>query len=263
VSDRRLRLALAAAFGVLLATAALAGAEVVQKGKVRVTVSGKLSPQKLPRSGAAPIRVSVGGQITTIDKSDPPKLKTLTIELNRNGRIDTTGLPVCPYDAIQPASTSRAVSGCRSSLVGEGSFTAEISLTGQEPYPAKGKLLAFNGIEDGRHVLFGQIYSPRPFATSFVIVFSIKGTGKGPYGTALTASLPQSLRSWGNLTGIELSLSRRYAYRGKSRSYLSAGCPAPKGFPGASFPFARTSFGFEGGLTLSSTLVRTCRASGK
>ena len=249
----------------LLVTAvsiASASAEVVQKGTLRVTVSGKLSPQRLPRSGSAPIAVSVGGQITTTDQSPPAKLKTLQIELNRNGHLDYAGLPVCPQDAIQTASSSRALSACRSSLVGRGTFGAEISLGGQNPYPTKGTLLAFNGREGGKPVLLGQIYAPRPFATSFVIVFSIKQMGKGVYGTALTATLPASLRSWGNLTGIELTLSRRYSFQGRRHSYISAGCRAPKGFPGASFTFARTSFGFEGGPTLSSTLTRNCRATG-
>jgi len=40
---------------------------------------------------------------------------------------------------------------------------------------------------------------------------------------------------------------------------LTAGCPALKGFPGAVFPLARTSFGFAGGKTLTATLTRGCR----
>jgi hypothetical protein len=38
-----------------------------------------------------------------------------------------------------------------------------------------------------------------------------------------------------------------------------AGCPAPSKFTAVSFPFARASFGFEDGRTLTSTLIRTCR----
>jgi hypothetical protein len=262
MSSRSLRPVPVLALLAMAVTIASASAEVVQKGTLRVTVAGKLSPQRLPRNGSAPIAVSVSGQITTTDQSPPAKLKTLQIELNRNGHLDYTGLPVCRYDAIQTASSSRALSACRSSLVGQGTFNAEIALSGQEPYPTKGTLLAFNGREGGKPVLLGQIYAPRPFATSFVIVFSIKQAAKGVYGTALTATLPPSLRNWGNLTGIELTLSRRYSYKGQRHSYISAGCRAPKGFPGASFPFAKTSFGFETGLTLSSTLTRSCRVTG-
>jgi hypothetical protein len=262
MSSRALKLTLAFGCLLLLGASALASAEVFQQHGLRVVVSGGLSPQRLPRTGFAPIRVSVGGEISTTDKSPAPSLKTLQIELNRNGRLDYAGLPVCPYDAIQPASSSRALSACRSALVGQGSFSAEISLTGQDPYPTKGKLLAFNGSSGGKPVLFGQIYASRPFATSFVIVFAIKQLGKGTFGTILSAQLPNALSRWGKLTGIELNLSRQYSYRGQRHSYLSAGCPAPAGFPGAPFAFARTTFGFPGGQTVSGTLTRNCKVRG-
>ena len=261
--NRRIsKFALGFALLVVLGSAALASAEVVQKGTLRIDVSGNLAPQSLPRSGAAPIAVSVGGDISTTDASPPPKLQTIEIELNRAGRIDYSGLPVCPINSIQPASSQRALNACRSSLIGDGTFSAEISLTGQEPYKTSGKLLVFNGVSNGKQVLFGHIYAPHPFATSFVIVFAIKKLGKGTFGTKLAATLPASLASWGNLTGIQMTLQRHYTYRGKSHSYLSAGCPAPKGFPGATFPFAKTSFGFEDGPVLSSTLTRNCKARG-
>jgi DNA-binding beta-propeller fold protein YncE len=234
--------------------------ELTQQDNLRLSVTGKLSPRKLPREGSAPIAVSVGWNIATIDGSLAPKLKRLGIEINRNGRFDYTGLPTCPIDRIHPASTSRALANCRSALVGQGRFTAEIALRGQEAYSAGGRLLVFNGERNGKPVLLGQIYSPRPFATSFVIVFAIEKQRGGTFGTALKATLPKALISWGNLTGIEMTLSRRYGYEGQRRSYISAGCPAPKGFPGASFPLARTTFDFEGGLALTSTLTRDCKA---
>lgn len=235
---------------------------IAQKGTLRVKVDGKLSPRRLPRKSAAPIAVSVGGRVTTTDESAPPQLQSLRIELNRHGRLDYTGLPTCPYHRIQPASTSRALSACRSALVGRGSFTADITLAGQEPYPAKGRLLAFNGVRKGKPVVFAQIYSPHPFAASFVIVFAIEKLRGGTYGTALNARLPASLGTWGNVTGIQLTLSRRYRHAGERHSYLSAPCPAPQGFSVAPFPLARATFGFEGGKRLSSTLSRSCRVRG-
>lgn len=249
---------------IVLGAAGLAAGQVVQKGNLRVSVSGKLSPQKLPRKGAAPISVSVGWDISTTDGAPPPKLKTLGIEINRKGRFSTEGLPTCPYARIQPATTQRALSNCRSALVGRGSFSANIALKGQEgeSYEAKGQLLVFNGEVKGKPVLFGQIYAAHPFATSFVITFKFATVKKGDYGTSLTATLPASLRSWGDLTGIEMNLSRKYHYKGQSRSYISAGCPAPKGFSKASFKLARTSFSFTGGTQLSSTVSGVCKARG-
>jgi len=245
---------------VLVGGAALATAEVAQEGKLRLTVNGGLSPRVLPREGAAPVAVSVSSQVSTTDESPPPQLKALQIEFNRIGQIDSSGLPICQVSDIQPASTSRALAACRSSLIGQGRFSADIHLSGQEPYATQGRLLVFNGLEHGHPVLLGQIYTARPFANSFVIVFKVGQAPRGRYGTVLTASLPKALGSWGNVTGIEMRLFRRYRHDGRSQSYLSAGCPAPKGVGRVSFPLARTSFSFAGGRKLTSTLTRTCKA---
>jgi hypothetical protein len=234
--SRAVKIAFAVVCLSALAGATLAGAEIARKGNLQLTLTGEFSPKTLPRSGDAPIAVTVGGKISTTDGSAPPQLKTLAIDLNRSGRIDTKGLPLCPYSSIQPGSSSRALSACRSALVGKGSFKAEIVLAGQDPYPTSGRMLLFNGSEGGKNVLFGHIYAARPFATSFVIVFKI--------------------------TGIEIKLQRIFSSGGERRSYLSAGCPTPKGVPRASFPLTRTTFGFKDGRKLSSILVRNCTAAG-
>jgi hypothetical protein len=60
-----------------------------------------------------------------------------------------------------------------------------------------------------------------------------------------------------------MTLSRRYSYKGKRRSYISAGCPAPKGLRSLGFPLAKTSFSFAKGGTLSTVVEQTCRAQGQ
>ncbi|HXV04338.1 MAG TPA: hypothetical protein VFP23_00330 [Solirubrobacterales bacterium] len=256
----RTKRALALAGALLLVSAALATAETSQKGNLRVAVNGKMTPQALPRTGTAPIAVSVGGRISTAEGSLPPQLNRLSIEINRHGRLDYQGLPVCHLREIQPATTARALSACRSSLVGQGTFSADVALKGQPPYPSSGRLLVFNGKEGAHQVLLGHIYTAQPFTNSFVITFKISRIGHGTYGTALLASLPQSLGSWGHVTGIDRTLDRRWSAGGRRHRYLSAGCPAPRGFRSVFFPLARASFAFEGGTKLSSTLERRCRA---
>jgi hypothetical protein len=246
------------------AIATTSSSVISQKENLRVTVNSKLAPKRLPREGSAPISVTVGWQIATTDGTPPPKLKTLDIGINRNGLFDIVGLPTCPYGKIQPASTQRALSNCRSALVGRGSFSAIISLAGQESesYETKGTLLLFNGMEGKKPVLFGQIYAAHPFATSFVIPFKLKTGMKGTYGSVLSATLPPALRSWGTLDAIEMRLSRRYGANGEQHSFISAGCPAPKGFGAASFNLAKTSFAFIGGEKLESTVVGDCQVKG-
>jgi hypothetical protein len=253
--------AIALSASMLLALVSLAAAEVVQRGDVRVTMSGELSPRTLLRHGQTPVAVSVGGRVSSVDGSAaPPQLKSLRIDINRHGRFDGVGLPICRMPQILSASSARALASCGPALVGDGRFTAYIRLPEQPPYPTQGRLLLFNGREGGRPVLFAQIYAPRPFATSFVITFEIKQLGHGTFGTALTAFLPEALGDWGYLTGIEMRLFRRYSFRGERRSFLSASCPAPAGFKSTTFPMARMSFGFAGVAPMEETLVRSCGA---
>lgn len=246
--------------GAVLAT--LAQGETQQVGNMQLTVTAKLAPNKLPRDQLAPTSVSIGWNITSTDGSEPPKLKTIGIEINRNGILDATGLPICPYDRIQPASSARALSNCRPSLVGKGSFSALVGLEGQERYAAQGQMLVFNGVKNGKPVLFGHLYSDYPFANSFVIVFGISRSKKGAYGTTLSAELPANLRAWGNLTQVQMSLARNYRYRGERRSFLSASCPTPENINLALFRLAKTEFSFTGGTELSSTLTETCKVRG-
>jgi hypothetical protein len=120
-------------------------------------------------------------------------------------------------------------------------------------------MVVFKGTKGGKAVLFGQIYTAYPFAASFVIVFKLSKEHKGTYGTTLSATLPANLRAWGNLTEVKMRLARNFSYKGKKRSFLSAGCPAPKGFGGVPFPLARTSFAFDGAPQVSQTLTETCK----
>jgi hypothetical protein len=235
------------------------GATLVRKGSLQVALRGSISPQALPRRGEAPVAVSLGGQISTTDGSALPQLKRLQIALNRGGSLDTGGLPTCPLSRIRIGSSAGALRACRSALVGQGSFHADIVLHGQAPYPTTGRLLVFNAEEHGRPALYGHIYSSKPFATSFVIRFEIAHPTHGRFGTVLTASLPEALGDWGYVTAIQMRLFRRFAYEGATHSYVSAGCPAPEGFPGAVFTLARTTFTFSGHRSLSSTLTRSCR----
>ena len=251
-----------AALALLGALTAVAQAEIAQKGNVRLTVSSKISPNALPRKGSAPISVSIGWNVTTTDGSQPPKLHKLRIAINRAGHFNPAGLPTCTESRIQPGATTRALAACRSALVGQGSFSAIVALAGQEPYATSGRMVVFNAIQHKKPVLLGHVYSSRPFANSFVIVFKLKEIAHGTYGTALTATLPQALSSWGNLTGIKMKLSRHFFYKGHRRSYVTAGCPAPKGFRLASFRLAQATFSFNGGSALGSTVSGSCRAKG-
>jgi hypothetical protein len=120
-------------------------------------------------------------------------------------------------------------------------------------------MLAFNGTYDGRPAILAHVYGTAPVPTSVTLPFVISRV-RGTFATVLTATLPRADNNF--ITGLDLTLKRSFLYRGKKRSYAAAGCPAPRGFPGASFPFAKASYEFANGQKLSSTLTRSCRARG-
>ncbi len=236
-------------------------AELVQKGSVRVAVSGSLSPKLLPRHGTAPIAVRIGGRISSSTSQGPPQLQGVDFSFNRAGRLQTQGLPRCRLGKINPSTTREALLACQAALVGEGHFSANVRFPEQSPFPSEGKVLAFNGVLRGAPVIFAHIYGTEPVPTSYVLPLQIS-KDKGTFSTHLHASLPRVTGEWGYVTGLNLKLGRTYSAHGKARSFLSAGCPAPEGFPGALFPLVRSSFAFEGGKTLTTTLTRSCKARG-
>lgn len=242
-----------------LGGAGLASAETIQQGRVRISFDGRITPQALPRTGVTPVAVSVSTRISAPPGKKLAQLTKISIAINRHGKLDSTGLPVCEVADIQPATTAKALEACRGSLVGEGSFAAEVALSRQASFPSAGKMLAFNGTYKGRPAILAHVYGDQPVPTSFTLPFVIT-RAKGTFATVLTATLPATDNNF--VTAIDLKLQRSYAFGGRKRSFASAGCPAPRGFPGASFPFAKASYAFAGGKKLSSTLTRSCRARG-
>jgi len=234
-------------------------AEVTQKGNVQVAFFGKLTPHRLPRKGLAPVRVAVGATIAPIDEAGPkPALQKIKIEINRHGHFDPVGLPVCEYDEVQPATTADALAACRESLVGKGSFSSRVLSPEEAPFPSQGPLYAFNGTYHGHPAILAHVYGTQPIPVSYTIPF-ILSKAKGAYGTALSAPMPLADSESGYVTGLTLNLGRSFRFNGTRRSYLSAGCPTPKGVSVAPFDFARATFYFAS-AKLSSTLSRSCKA---
>lgn len=242
----------------LLGTMApVASAELTERGDLFVRFSGGIAPNALPRERLAPISVQVEGTVKTLSGERPPALRQIRIELNRGGRIDPTGLPVCSHDDIVAASPRQAMAVCGPARVGRGLYRANTAFPEQATFPSRGSIIAFNAVSKGHDAILAHIYGTKPVPITRIIVFHIRRT-RGTFGTVLTGSLPVSVNRYGYVESIALSLFRRYAHRGRTRSYISAACNAPAGFFSAFFPFARTSMTFEDGRTLSSTLTRSC-----
>jgi hypothetical protein len=242
----------------LLIGASFAQAELTAHGDLFVRFSGGISPDALPRQARAPIAVRVSGTVRTLSGDRPPALRRIGIAINRGGHLDTRGLPVCRRSQIEPSTTAEAMSVCGDALVGGGSYIADVAFPEQSAFPSRGRILAFNAVVGGRRAILAQVFGTKPVPITRIIVFHIRES-RGTFGTILTGALPATLNRYGYVKQISLSLHRNFTYRGRARSYLSAACAAPVGFPGASFAFAHASMTFADGRTLSSTLTRSCK----
>ncbi|MGN6216261.1 MAG: hypothetical protein ACTHN7_04780 [Solirubrobacterales bacterium] len=242
----------------LLVAAAAGAAELVERGDLFIKFDGGIAPLALPREENAPISVRVAGTIRTLSGARPPALRFIAIAINRGGTIDTRGLPRCRRSQIESVSSRQALAVCGPALVGEGRYVGAVSLPEQNAFPLQGRVLAFNAIADGQREILAHVYGEHPVPNSRLIVFHIRH-GHGTFGTILTADLPVRLNKYGYLKKISLELRRRFMYRGREHSYLTAACAAPAGLNIAAFPFVRVSMTFSDSRKLASTLTRTCR----
>ena len=256
-----LALLLAAVGGTAVAVgiAAAAPPTLSQKGNIQVSFNGEISPRALPRTGVAPVAVRIVSAFKATDGADPPpQLQEISIGINRGGKLFDRGLPTCKVSEIQPATIEAARSICGGAIVGSGHVQVRVHLTNQEPFTFDGPMLVFNAERGGGgRRLLAQVYSTRP-PSAFVLTFKILKR-KGTFGTLIKTTLPEQARKWAYVTEFKMKLQRTYTYQGKKHSYISAGCAAPPGFPGAVYAFARAKFGFAGGKQVEPpALFRDC-----
>ncbi len=252
---------LAAALAAALCLAIPASAEVSQQGNLITTFEGDMAPKTLPRKALAPVAVRVAGDFKAAKGAKLPQLRKISVAINSAGHLEDEGLATCRLARIEPATEKEAQKICHRAIVGSGHVSVGVHIENQAAFEVKANLLAFNGpTEHGRKLILAQVYAKDP-PGAFVLTFRLKKQ-PGLFGTVMSTQLPASAQGWAYLSHFDMTLDRRYRSHGKARSYVSAACGAPAGFPGAVFPLAKASYGFANGQTLRTTVVRSCRVGG-
>jgi hypothetical protein len=253
------RIVIASVVALVALVAAGAQGEIIQKGNLRVSFDTRLLPRALPREHLAPVRVTLDGSITTVDDSRPPQLREITLAFNRAGRIAVAGLPTCSAAELQQTSSEAALANCRDALVGRGSFAAAVDFPDAPQIPAQGKVLVFYSRLKGQPAMLLHLFGSSPVRAAFVLPFRIDRSRSGELGTLFSTRIPQLASDLGYVTDLSLSIGRTYRYKGKRRSFISASCEAPAGFPSAVFELAKATFTFAGDRRLSGRVLRDCK----
>src|SRR6476646_497529 len=103
----------------------------IRAGDLLIVGRGGFRPETLPKHKDAPIEIYGGGKLSTVSGELPPILDTLTLEFDRHGSVDTTGLPVCTAGKLQATDVPAARRACRGAIVGEGFGTATVKFPEQ------------------------------------------------------------------------------------------------------------------------------------
>jgi hypothetical protein len=234
---------------------ASAAADTVRVGNLIITVDGAISPKKLPKKTPAPITLKLSGTLKTADGTHPPALKTLDLEFDKHGELNTKGLPTCTTAKLQSTLTAQAKKACADALIGTGTVSAEIAFPEQAPFGASGPLLIFNGPpKAGKQVLIFHVHANVPAPTTFVTTALISKQG-GKYGTRAEVTIPTITGGQGSLTSFNATLHKTWVYKGKKQSLLLASCPTGT-------LFAHGDFSFVDGTKASGDVVRPCTPGG-
>lgn len=249
------------ALGVLLALtvagiASGAGKEEVTVGNLKFKAGGSFSPKVLPKNTLAPIALTAEGKISTLDGTHPPALKEAIVETDKNGSIQVKGFPTCKSGQLQSQDTKHAEAICKSAIIGEGTTNIEIAFPESKTVPVSSKLLVFNGGEKGGTItLYIHAYITVPVPAAVVTTLKITKIHSGRYGTKTIASIPKIAGGSGSVTSFSLKIDKKYTYKGKKVSVLSAKCPDGK-------LQAHATAVFADGTRASTEFIRPCTGKG-
>jgi hypothetical protein len=239
--------------------AAPVNGERSQSENLIVYLRGGVSPRTLPRDGSRPVSVRLQAGIRTVNSVPLPRVNEIRLELAYRGVLDTNGLPLCPRARLRQLDTRHAMAVCGAALVGKGTLYARVFVPSQAPFGLHAHLLAFNGESDqGRTAIWILAYSSNP-PISFVLPFYVRRQS-GPFHTVLVSVVPRNVGPWPHFAHFSMVVARRYRFRGRVHSYLSASCPLPPRFTSGLLSLARATFSIDNGPDLNVETVRTCRA---
>lgn len=219
--------AVAAASVLVLAAVAMGSRNVYHSGNLILFDNGGISPTKLPKHESVPVTARIEGEIKTADGSHPPAIQHVEAEIGKTIQVDAVGLPACTLGKIEATSTAAAKRACPDAIVGSGTAEVEVAFPEQAPFSSTGPVVLFNGGVHGKKtIVYLHAYVSVPAPTAVIVPAELTPIHDGLYATRLVASVPKIAGGAGSATKFRLQIGRRFTYKGKKQSFVSASCPA-------------------------------------
>jgi hypothetical protein len=216
-----------AILALVLAATAFAAKEVVRSGNLSLSDNGGIAPFKLPAHGGAPATARLEAEISTLDGTHPPALESVDLEVSKTIGVDAVGLPVCKLNQVVATSSKSARQVCGAALIGSGSAEVEVAFPEQEPFSSTGPLLLFNaGVHGATTKVLLHAYVDVPAPTAIVVPADLTRIHRGAYGLEIVAHIPKIAGGAGSVTKFQLKVGRKFTYRNRPESFLTATCPS-------------------------------------
>jgi hypothetical protein len=223
----------AAAFAVtaaITASAALAGPTVSGPDGNTQSIETVIAPKKLPKKTFAPATLKVVTKTTSTTAANgvPSPATRATIDFDKGAKILTKGLPTCNPAALQSVSTEIAEEKCGNAKIGSGIAHALLP-TGSKVYDVEQKVTAFNGVpQGGKPTVLLHSYGTTPIQTTLVLVGTVTNYNKEGFGPRLDIQIPLIAGGTGALTDFQVTINKKYTYKGAKQSFISAKCDDKK-----------------------------------
>lgn len=258
----RKRSTLIAGLVALVATAIVASAAIAGSTGAGVTtpngntqsVGVLITPKKLGKKTYTAGALEATTKLTTSSASGVPNPTVRVIlDFDKNAKLFTKGIPTCDPAKLQNTSTEVAERECGSAKIGSGTAAALLPV-GPNIFTVNQIVTAFNGVpQGGKPVVILHTYGTTPLQTTLVLVGAVSNYNKEGYGPRLDLEVPKIAGGTGALTDFNVKISKKYKYKGKAVSFISAKCPNSKKLK------SRAQFIFLDGESSTPVSVQSCK----
>jgi hypothetical protein len=218
------------------------------------TLEVSIKPTKLYKKKPTPIKLNVLTKTgsTTDPNGKPVPATEAVIDFDKGTAIESKGFPTCEASKLEGVTAEVANELCKKAKIGSGHGT--VLLPSSKGVAAENaEVLAFNGKPKGKNpVVLLFTYGVSPVQVTQVLVGTVTHFNKEGFGPRLTVPVPSFAGGTGALVEFQATIFKKYRYKGKQRSYVTATCRTKK-------LKARGKFTFKDGESLTPVVKGKCK----